>query len=143
MKINLTELLKKVGNEADLEEVDKVSFPADGLSLIRPIKLSLHLVNTGASVLLMGRVETEAEMECSRCLKNFELPLAIDLEEEFTKSPPVPKRKKEIELEPEDFASSINEDNTIDLTELVRQNLLLALPIKVLCSPDCRGIEEN
>ncbi|MFC1568126.1 DUF177 domain-containing protein [Candidatus Margulisiibacteriota bacterium] len=141
MKIDLTELLQKVGNEADIEQEDKVSFPDDDLNLTQPVKIDLHLVNTGPSVLLLGTAETEAELECSRCLKKYLVPLKIELEEEFSQAPLVPKKGKESELKAEDFVSPIGKDNTIDLTELIRQDLLLALPIKTLCEPDCKGIK--
>ncbi|MBN2058175.1 MAG: DUF177 domain-containing protein [Candidatus Saganbacteria bacterium] len=140
MKIDLTELLQKVGNEADLAEEITVSWPEDSLTLTKPIRLDLHLVNTGSSVLLTGRAETEAELECSRCLKKYRVPLAADLEEEFTLDP-VRQGAGETELHAEDFASPIDPDNSIDLAEIIRQDLLLALPIKTLCQQNCQGIK--
>ena len=141
MKIDLTELLQKVGNEAELERTEEMSFPEDALNLTRPAAIRLHLVNTGASVLVEGKVETEVELTCSRCLKTFRLPLSIKIEEEFSRVPAEHKSGKEIELKEEDFVYPIEKDNTIDLTEVIRQDLLLAIPIKTLCSPDCKGIE--
>ncbi len=143
MKIDLTELLQKVGNEADLEETEKISFPEDNLALVQPVKAELHLVNTGVSVLVKGKIETEAELECSRCLKTFKLPLSVKIEEEFSRRIPEHKKGGEIELKEEDFVYPIGKDNSIDLTEVIRQNLLLALPIKTLCKPDCKGIQSS
>lgn len=140
MRIDLTELLQKVGNEADLEQSEKLRFPDDNLNLTRPVKIRIHLVNTGASVLARGQVETEIELECSRCLKKFKLPISIEIEEEFSRIPPKFKSGREIELKEEDFVYPIEKDNSIDLAEVIRQNLLLAIPIKTLCSPDCKGI---
>lgn len=140
MKIDLTELLQKVGNEADIEQTEKVSFPEDNLNLTKPIKIKMHLVNTGTSVLLKGKIDTEVELECARCLKTFKLPLSFKIEEEYARKPPAPRGKGEIELKEEDFVYQIEKDNSIDLTEVIRQNLLLALPIKALCKPDCKGI---
>ncbi len=142
MKIDLTELLQKVGNEADIEENSNVSFPEDELTLTQPIKIKLHLVNTGTVVLVKGKAETEAELECSRCLKKFKTPLSIEIDEEFALAMPEPqhKKSKEVELHKEDFVFPIEANNTIDLTEIIRQNLLLALPMTNLCSPDCQGI---
>jgi len=140
VKIDLTELLQKVGDEADVEQEEKVSFPEDNLNLTKPVKINVHLIDTGSSVLMNGTAETEVELECSRCLKKFQYPLAIKLNEEFTRDPFVPKSTKEIELKEEDFAYPIEKDNTIDLTELIRQDLSLALPIKTLCTPDCKGV---
>ena len=139
MKIDLTELLRRVGNEADIEEEEKINFPEDGLTLIRPVKVKLHLVNTGNSVQVDGALATEAELECARCLKRFKAPLVAKVTEGYSRNPPKPGGKKgeEIELREEDYIYPIENDNTIDLGETIRQNLLLALPIKPLCRPDC------
>lgn len=141
MKIDLTELLQKVGNEADIEETEKVSYPEDNLNLTRPVSVNIHLVNTGTSVLVKGKIETEAELECSRCLKTFNLPLSVEIEEEFSKKVPEHRGAEEIELKEEDFVYPIEKDNSIDLSEVIRQNLLLAMPMKTLCQPDCKGIQ--
>ena len=100
MKIALTELLRHVGNEADVLEEEKVSFPEEGLKLTRPVKVNLHLINTGASVLLNGTLETEAELECSRCLKKFTRPIITKASEEYAKKLPgaAVKKGKEVEL---------------------------------------------
>ena len=141
MKIDLTEVLQKIGNEADVDLAQKLNFPGDGLDLAGPAKIELHLVNTGASVLLNGTVEAAVEQECSRCLQKFQAPVVVKLAEEYAKTPPEPKGKKgkEIELREQDFVYPIAGDNTLDLEETIRQNLLLALPMKPLCKPDCKG----
>jgi len=139
VKINLTELLRRVGNEADVKMEEKVSFPEDGLTLIRPVKVDVHLVNTGDSVWLSGTLETEAELECSRCLKKIKTPLSAKIEEEYSKHPPQAAAKKEIELGEKDFVFPIEKDNSLDLDETIRQNLLLALPIQTLCQQECKG----
>jgi uncharacterized protein len=141
VKIDLKELLRLTGNEADLNEEVEVSFPDDGLNLTRPVKVDLHLVNTGASVWVSGTLATEVELECSRCLKKFKRSLSTKVEEEYVRGPlPSTKKKgKEQELKPEDFVYLIGPDNTLDLGETIRQNLMLALPIKTLCREACKG----
>ena len=141
MKIDLTELLQKVDNEADIDQAETVSFPEDGLTLTQPLQIQAHLVNIGSSVLLTGEAETEVELECSRCLKTYTTPVSVEFEEEFSRQPFSPKGGKEIELQEEDFVSPIGDDNLIDLTELVRQEILLSLPMKTLCSESCQGIK--
>ena len=134
MRIDLTEFLRKVGNEADFEEIEKVNFPQDGLNLTKPVKVSLHLVNTGLSVLVAGEIAAEAELECSRCLKKLRLPLSVKINEEYSKRLPLPavKQGKPIELKEEDFVFPLDKDDTLDLDEMIRENLLLALPIQPL-----------
>lgn len=144
VKIDLTELLRQIGNEADVVAEEKVSFPEEGLTLTKPAKINLHLLNTGASVFLTGSLETEAELECSRCLKKFRRPITAKLAEEYVKPVDLPpaKKVKEAELKEEDFVYPIGRDNTIDLGETIRQNLLLALPIKTLCREACEGLRQ-
>jgi len=145
VKTDLTELLQKVGNEADIEQSSRISFADDELILTQPVKTKLHLVNTGTVVLVKGKAETEAELECSRCLKKFKMPLSIEIDEEFALEMPAPRHKKgkEVELHEEDFVYPIEADNTVDLTEVIRQDLLLALPMQALCSKDCQGIKSQ
>lgn len=143
MKIDLTELLREIGAGTDIEEEEKVSFSEDGLVLTRPVKVRAHLTNTGSSVLVNMVLETEAEFECSRCLGRFRCPFTCRIDEEYSILPPVPAagKKKELELKEKDFVYPIGKDNTLDLDEIIRQNLILALPIKPLCGPDCKVTE--
>ncbi|MFH1387127.1 MAG: DUF177 domain-containing protein [bacterium] len=137
MKIDLTELLRRVGNDAEFEREVTVSFPEDGLILTKPVKVTAHLLNTGTSVLIRGKFETEAELECARCTKKFRAPLSCRINEEYSKEPPAtPKGKKDYELKEEDFVYSFGPDNVLDLDEVIRQDLLLALPIKPLCEDE-------
>jgi len=140
VKLDLTELLQAIGNEADIEKIEKVSFPEDNLILTKPVKTKLHLINTGTSVLATGELETETELECSRCLKKYNIPLVVKIEDEFASEPPE-QTTKNIELKETDFVYPIDPDNTIDLTEVVRQNLLIRLPTKPLCKQDCSGLK--
>jgi len=142
MRIDLTELLLDVGNVADIERSEPVSFKEDNLVLTEPVKIMLQVFNTGTSVLVRGTFTTVVELECSRCLENYQHPVKIELEEEFSHNP-LNFSKGEVEIKAQDFVYPIEEDNTIDLTEVIRQNLMLALPMKTLCQPDCAGIKEK
>lgn len=141
VKVDLTKLLREVGKEADIEAEERVSYPEDGLSLTKPVKVKVHLVNTGVSVLMDGAVQTEAELECSRCGKKFRTPLKAGISEEYSRDIPLEpgKKGKEVELKAKDFVYPIEKDNSLDLGETIRQNLLLALPIKPLCEQACKG----
>ncbi len=146
MKIDLTEVLRKVGDESDFNSELKPKEVNDldhSLKISQPVKLDLHLVNTGNSVLVEGIADTEIELECSRCLNPFNYPISIKIKEKFSKDfdPALPSKKKEIELQEKDFASPIAKDNTIDISDIIGQNLLLAIPIKALCKTNCQGLK--
>jgi len=144
MKIDVSEVLKAIGNEMTIEESENISFPQDDLILTKPVKFKIHLVSTGRTILLKGKLKTMVKLTCCRCLKDFDYSISIDIEEEYSKKPPIVKSKvKEAELKEKDLIFKIEDDNTIDLSETIRQNLLISLPIKPLCTPSCKGIEEK
>jgi len=142
MKIDVGDLLKKLGNDTMIRTEEHLSFPEDGLSIEGPVNVSLHLVNVGGSILATGDFKARVNLSCVRCLKEFQCPVEVSVEEEYSKSPKAFSQKgEEIELKDEDFVFKIGEDNAIDLSEAIRQNLLTALPIKPLCRKSCKVVE--
>lgn len=138
MKLDLTELLRNVGNKADVEESLRVDLGEDSLRLTGPVKVKMHFSNLGPAVLANGTAEA-VELDCSRCGQKFRLPLTAEISEEYSKNPPsAAKEGKEVEIGEEDFIYPIEKDNTLDLAEVIRQNILLALPIQTVCGP-CKG----
>ncbi len=76
----------------------------------------------GNALLVVGTLDTSARLLCSRCLVNFELPLHIG---QFVVHQ---------ELHGEDF---------VDLTANIREDILLELPQRALCRPECKGLCPN
>jgi uncharacterized protein len=99
----------------------------------------VRLLRTNRSILATARLRTKVRSECSRCLEEFESPLTVDFEEEYFPSKdvlsgsslPVPEGV-------EGFI--IDENHMLDLTEAIRQHIMLALPMKPLCRQDCAGL---
>jgi len=140
VKIELKELLRQVGNEWEVEDSEQISFPEDSLILTQPVNVKLRLTNTGSSVLVKGTLQTEIELECARCLKSYRRPIKLEIEENYAREITTQRKGKEIELKESDFVYPIDNDNCIDLDELIRQNILLSLPIKSLCDINCKGV---
>ena len=86
-----------------------------------------------------GTIRAKAEIECTRCLEPFEKDLEIPFKASFV-APEHFTEEKEAELNDEDLDVSIYEDDKIDLTELVREQIILNLPEQVFCSEDCKGL---
>jgi uncharacterized protein len=147
MKIDVTDLLKSVGEIITVEKSEKMDFNDESLSLTSPIHVKLKLVNTGRTVLVTGTLNTTVKMNCSRCLKEFDQPISIKIEEEYAKKGAQNEKDEDlfsdedgVELKEEDFVCEISEDNSIDLGEAIRQNIMVALPIKPLCTRNCKGL---
>jgi len=142
MRIDVSELLKKVGSESKIETELKVSYPEDGIELVKPVKLKVKLVNTGEEILLTGTLSTAAKMECSRCLGPSVSKVDAELEEHFRTE--VGERvAKDLELEPDDFVFPLEGGHFVPIDEVVRQVIITALPTQPICSQNCKGLKEE
>ena len=78
---------------------------------------------------LKAEVTAQADTRCSRCLEPVRIPVAADVDAVFDRQP-----------DPEDPDLYSFEASTVELTDAVRDALLLQLPMRVLCAEDCKGL---
>ena len=130
-------------------EFAKVFEPADlpggdeEYRVLAPVALRMTILRDQARFRLVGTVTTELELACSRCLELFVLPVARAFDLRFLPSMLVEAASEEddeTEVEVDDVSVSYYRDEEIDLSELLREQFYLALPMKPLCSPACKGI---
>jgi uncharacterized protein len=84
-----------------------------------------------------GSVRGEATATCGRCLESFGLAVAKDFALVLTPARPL---GGEIELGAPDLTQSFYAGPEIDLTPLVYEQVMLALPTRPLCAEECRGL---
>jgi uncharacterized protein len=87
---------------------------------------------------LVGTVETELELVCSRCLESFRLPVRAEFDVRYL--PHSENTGDEREVEEDDLSVAFYRDETIDLGQLLDEQFYLALPMKPLCRDDCKGL---
>ena len=92
-----------------------------------PISGEVDLVRTERGIYVSARLNARIELTCSRCLAPFEQTLLLRIEEEYLSKV-------------EESCFAIDDGREIDLSEAVRQYLLLAMPMKPLCREDCAGL---
>ncbi|SKA92275.1 uncharacterized protein SAMN05443428_11233 [Caloramator quimbayensis] len=95
--------------------------------LMSPLKVDGSAYYDGGLIKVKGTISTSIKAQCSRCLETFNYELNIDYDEIFSKA-----------HEDEDTYSY--DGNTIDLSNMVIDNIILSMPIKFLCSEDCKGL---
>jgi len=114
--------------------------PSGGrVSLLRPVEALLHLSRSPAGVCVRGQVSSDLRLHCSRCNELFTLPVREGFEVEYRK-PPEASGDGEYELGADELDISFLEEEKINVVGLVRENVLLALPVQPLCHDDCRGL---
>jgi uncharacterized protein len=100
---------------------------------------SLRMMHTNQGIFVQGKLIGETQLACARCLEPVPVDFEVYLEEMFVPTVDMATGKL-IEPEEEDQALWIDEHHTLDLTEVLRQNVLLELPVHVLCKEECRGL---
>ncbi|MBO4548703.1 MAG: DUF177 domain-containing protein [Abditibacteriota bacterium] len=96
----------------------------------------LTFSNTGSSICVRGRFDTELSCVCSRCLEPFRVSVGDDIDEVL----PLGEELCDDELYLDDGDNPIFRDNVFDLSELLRQCIILQAPAWGVCSPDCKGL---
>jgi len=99
----------------------------------------LSFIKFGKNVQVEGSIHVSVSMKCSRCLGDFGYPLDIAFREEYSPSEEL-DREGERELTGGEMNLAFYSNDEIDIGELVKEQVLLALPMKPLCSEKCRGI---
>lgn len=103
------------------------------------VAAELDLYRTGHEVVARGTVSGELIAICSRCAADARVTLASPLEVVFV--PRGAESAEVVEDEIGDVPDVVHyDDETIDLAETLREELLLALPIAPLCREDCKGL---
>lgn len=99
---------------------------------------TLTATHTNAGPLLEGAADAHVAEQCARCLKPIDTPVHADFAEQYFATVPV-DHGVAIMTPPVD-AKLVGSDFTVDLTDLLREELILATPVAALCRPDCAGL---
>jgi uncharacterized protein len=111
----------------------------DRLVLVEPPTVSGEIRQRNGRVKVTGRVKTRVQVECDRCLQLIELPINSQFMLEYVTAEAY-QAQQAVELTQDDLDLSIFDGEAIDIDELVKEELLLALPDHLLCSENCNGI---
>lgn len=139
MRIELDKL-EQTGNAlAHTYEPEEIVLDEEHARLTEPLAVSIRLARIGTEVRLLGRIDARAEVDCDRCLRTVAVPINAEFDVKYI--PAEDYRSNEAaELQEEDLSVSVFEDETIDIDDLVREQVLLALPVRALCGDECKGL---
>lgn len=111
-----------------------------GFTIEAPVHVRVKAIkHNPEEVYIRGAISAEVIGECSRCLKRFTTHVESDFHAEYVPRKAVPT-EVERELEQGDLDLLFYEGDTIDIGEEVEGQLILATPMRPLCSEACRGL---
>jgi uncharacterized protein len=135
----ITESPKKLRFEEDSEGLNRIFEEEENDDFRFPTFLNVDVVyyRSGQELFFRGLLATTVEGRCSRCLKKYAFPLEKEFSCILTPGP-LPVKSGEVSYE--EMGMSFYSTDEIDLSPLVREQALLALPTRPLCDDRCRGL---
>lgn len=141
MLINLSELFTLEGKEKTYTpdiEMDIYHCPNGDYEVASKDKVVLRIMNLGDRKLeVEGKAKLTLKVPCDRCLDPVEVPLEFDIIRTLDLNESEEERVEDLDEQP--YLSGYN----LDVDQLVCDELILNLPMKVLCSEDCQGISNR
>lgn len=113
---------------------DRLGTDVVGVADGQPLELDLRLEAVSEGVLVTGTVVTELQAECGRCLDAVVDELVVDVCELFA----YPNSTTDDTTERDEVHRIVAD--ALDLEQMVRDGIVLALPATLLCRPDCSGL---
>lgn len=110
------------------EKFESIEGYPDVLKFLEPVNVKGTLMNAENVIILDAKAITELIMPCDRCLAPVKVKLDFRLNEKFTNA-------GNLEQETEVFF-----DDLINIDEVLKREIILNIPMKVLCREDCKGI---
>ena len=137
MKIELNRTSEDLSESLALEDSpEALELEADGVTFDGPIRVELVVSKNQDQLICQGQVTASAKLECSRCLTGYdytitsELSFVVDLAE----------GSEAARSEEEGYFVVDPSAASFEIDDLVREAIILSLPLKPLCSDDCRGL---
>lgn len=103
------------------------------------VKYRLRAEKSGKSVLISGEVNAQLSLTCSRCLRDFRQELSLPVGLEYSPAEDLGEEKSH-ELVPGELNTGFYSGDELDTGEISKEQVLLSIPMKPLCSESCKGI---
>lgn len=111
--------------------------PVHDYEFPRSARIHLRYYRSGHELFFSGRALADVVGECARCLEQF--PFTLDVPFSFVLVPrTAPTGSDSLVTDDVDLGSY--QGHEVDLSPLLRDQIILALPTQALCSLDCRGL---
>lgn len=120
MKIDLKQLVQ--GEPVDLrasEHLEGLDLAAVGIRIVSPIEINAQVIKFPGTLDVKIALKAKARIQCCRCLAEAEIPISKKLRLDYPISP---------------------QEDSIDMSEDIRQEIMVEYPLKPLCSLDCKGL---
>lgn len=112
------------------------------IEILSPVSCRVQLHKVAQMIDVSGSAEVQVRMPCSRCLEGQLFDLNIDFHQSYVEELPQVNDEdgKEVEISAEEMGLELFDGETIDLNDEIQQQIVLAIPLRPLCSEQCKGL---
>lgn len=138
MRLDISDVLSEIGRQLPYE-VHEPPLVDEDVECTAPVEGNITFTNSGGTLLIRGCVATRVALSCSRCCRYFEGPLSMQVDEQFelrrvSAGPRTLQTVTTVEEDVSPIAGKLIDGQTLDLTEMLRQYILLEEPTQPLPS---------
>ena len=122
---------------SDLEltcAVEEIDLESEEVDFVGPVTAKLNLFKQGDTTYVKAKLSVAMESECAKCLSSVREILEVPSENQYRPLPKMPQYLLD------DIGIRYYEEEYIDLSEDIKESLLLEVPARILCSEDCKGL---
>lgn len=137
MLINLTDVFTSEGKVKKINQTyegNRVAYMGVMYPIVDKSDVLLTFTNIGTGrILLEGEMSLTVEIPCDRCLQNVKVPIGVSFSHELA----APDAEN---LQSEEEEQCFMSGYELDVDTLMNNEILINMPVKVLCREDCKGI---
>ena len=133
MIIQFSDLISSKNRKKEINvtyDLEPLYFDGEKIEAVEALSVVGNITSVGDVLTLRASIKTKLNLNCSRCLEAFIYPIDIEIEERFTNNNELQNDEEIIFVD----------GNILDITEIVENVIISTLPIKRLCTDNCRGL---
>jgi uncharacterized protein len=137
MKIELKRTAEDFCQKVHLEEAaDTLKLQAEEVKFVKSVKVDLLISKSKDQLICRGEITAPVVLECSRCLLEYELDLTSNLSFVID----LVGIPNQIDSEDDSYFLADPSQASFVIDDLVREAIIVSLPLKPLCTEACRGL---
>lgn len=141
MKLDIDSIKKGDKNTLDLNfalDLNTIDYYGDIIHVISPVDVNGKMYVIDDRLYINLGIKTQMQVNCSRCLESFTYPFKSSINAEF-----VHENLSEHQNDEVDEDIIYYNETTIDLDELIKENIIMNIPMKLVCDKNCQGLCSN
>ena len=139
MRIDVRDLEQSPFRYSGMLSRDELGIRSEDFQIHGKVGIQLLAERRGYDVRVRGTLKVGVELPCSRCLEPVAVSIASDFDQIY-ESNAGHSLTGEIALQEKDTDIGFFSGDTIEINDIIREQILLALPMKPICREGCRGL---